>query len=437
MPLPTSFLSRGLCVPFETPLLRQVRLRIRPGQILKEWEAVIEHCGSRDQRQDMLVQWIHLTEWSSMTARDRLLHQAVSERFEGHDLLPLDLHRVVLQVEESLADREEDRIAIQAAMAQRRHDRFAAYISLLAEATRQCGVATRDRFMTRANSALLMRAIQASQGETNPRIASLTNRVLDYLVGQTGLTFQEVSKRIEELSALIAPIGAINLSTDPGAKQEGYLSLGYGRLRKFMEELKAHERRSSEADANEALLVLFSAKEFCDFVSERLRDVEQSLSSFIDALQRIKETREDVEDLINDIAYALDGWDGLIDVWNEASRIPDAAQASSARRRAIQHIILFLPMMPSEESGEGTKRVWNGISIHRAAMVRQFTNWLDDTLDEDLIARVKASQDMEKKRLRDQHRAAALEAEASDREARRRKKRQIRRALRAVAGGAV
>ncbi len=405
--------------------------------MLKEWEAVIAGCSAEDQRQDMTIQWIHLTEWSSMTARDRLLHRSISERFSEQAFDPLGLRDVVLQVDEAFADSEEDRSAIQAAMAHSRHERFAAYVSLLSEATRQCGIAIGDGLMSRANNALLVQAIQAGQVDASSNISSLTVRVFDYLAQQAGLPFQEVSKRIEELSGLMAPIGAINLASDPGAKQEGHLAMSYARLRSFMEQVQDHERVSGDSDANEALLVLFSAKEFCDFVSERLAGIEQTLSSFIVALRKMKETREDIDDLVNDIAYALDGWDGLIDVWNEAATIAETEEGGSARRRAIQHILLFLPMMPAEETYDDSERVWNGISIHRAVMVRQFTNWLNDTLDSDLVARVQSSQEMERRRARYQQRAAAREAEAKAREERRRQRRQERRAVKATAEGAV
>ena len=58
--LPDTFQARGVLVPFENPRLKPLRLRIHPGQRPKEWEAIFENYAGSEDRQNLIMQWVHV-----------------------------------------------------------------------------------------------------------------------------------------------------------------------------------------------------------------------------------------------------------------------------------------------------------------------------------------------------------------------------------------
>ncbi len=387
--LPSSFEARGLLVPFENPKLRPVRLRAAPDQRLKEWEAVFENYAGDSGRQNLIMQWIHLPNWTQMAPRDRDLFDQIGKSFEGAGGDPLALRAIVLQVEHKHAEDDAKRAAAKQRIDGGRRDVLTAYVSLLAQATRECGIARGDAFMARANSAILMQAIQSAPTElADGAMASLSAKVFAHLSEQAKVPQRDVPKRIESLAEILAPIGAINLDSDPGAKQEGHLSLSFARLEKFAEAVAAYEKDARDEAANRALLVVFSARQFVDLVRQKLNDIEQRLSFFVAVIRDFDAVAEAIKACSREIAFSMDGWDGLIDVWDEGVLKYEQTQDAYALDLAIQHILLYLPTMPANATTSENEKVWNGLTFQRSKMVRQLTNWIDGSVDTELQARM-------------------------------------------------
>jgi hypothetical protein len=212
--------------------------------------------------------------------------------------------------------------------------------------------------------------------------------VFAHLSEQAKVPQREVPKRIEGLADILAPIGAINLDSDPGAKQEGHLSLSFARLEKFTEAVAEYEKNTRDEAANRALLVLFSARQFVELVRQKLNDIEQRLSFFAAVIRDFDDVSGAIKACSREIAFSMDGWDSLIDVWDEGVRKYEQTQDAYALDLAIQHILLYLPTMPANATSSENEKVWNGLTFQRSKMVRQFTNWIDGSVDTELQARM-------------------------------------------------
>jgi hypothetical protein len=96
------------------------------------------------------------------------------------------------------------------------------------------------------------------------------------------------------------------------------------------------------------------------------------------------------------VAYALDGWDNLVDAWFavEGSEVP------SEKAEALQFIINNLPMMPVEEMEGGTERskVWKGFNVARTGVIRAMVSWGDNAVDQEMVDRINRAKEAEKER---------------------------------------
>lgn len=410
--LPDTFQARGVLVPFENPRLKPLRLRIHPGQRPKEWEAIFENYAGSEDRQNLIMQWVHVPNWTQMAIRDRALFDFITETFADAPLDPLVMRTLALTADRDHAGDPTTREFAKARLDAARKDRFQAYISLLAQATRECGVARGDPVMSKANSMMLMAAIRATPGQDADAGQALTEKVFGYLAQQAKISPPLVIKRIEAVSETLAPIGAINLDADPGARQEGHLALSFARLDKFREALREYEKEVRDEAANRALLVQFSAAQFRDYVADRLSDIEQKLSFFVAVVRDHEVVLELIAGWARDIAFALDGWSDLIDVWDKAQEKFEAEKDPYVLDLAIQHILLYLPTMPTEATDAESERVWNGLTFQRSKMVRQLTNWIDGKVDKDLKSRLDAARKAEIDREAEEKRAAQKKRDA-------------------------
>ncbi len=411
--LPETFQSRGVTVPFGNPRLKPVRLRAAPGQRAKEWEAVFENYAGSADRQNLIMQWIHVPNWTQMDARDRALFEGITAAFADAPADPLAVRAIALQADRDHAESPETREIAKVRLDSLRKDRFQAYISLLAQATRECGVARGDAAMAKANSVMLMAAIRATPGGSAETGAALTDKVFGYLSQQAKVPLAEVIRRIESVSDILSPIGAINLDGDPGARQEGHLALAFARLENFRSALQAYEKTAVDEAANRAVLVQFSAAQFRDYVANRLSDIEQKLSFFVGVVRDHEQVCELLSDWARDIAFALDGWSELIDIWDEAHVEFEKNSDPYVLDLAVRHILLYLPTMPRAATDTETERVWNGLTFQRTKMVRQLTNWIDGSVDQDFAARIKAARKADADRKAEEELAARKAREAA------------------------
>jgi hypothetical protein len=301
-------------VPFADPRLAQVRARAETGAPTAEWEALIGG-GVKPTR----LPWQQLTGILKFPPRDMALYFALSAR----------------------GDKGLDPWVVR---------------ELAAETDRDHGA---DK-PARARHAELARGAQAER-----------DRALDTLLGLAeglGADGGKLAALAEGFAALGVP------GADPAVFPDGgRLGRAAGRLEAFRADIRRHERETAGTDAQRTLLVAFAATQFRDVLrkayagpDELARDLRRTLAGCEAALETLARARRQV-------AFALDGWEPCLDVWDEARR-----RGSGAPQDAVDFIVKIMPTLPRGEAGGAEAQAcWDGIDRQRDAFVRAKVDWID------------------------------------------------------------
>lgn len=311
---PASFEARGVSVPFADSRLAHVRARAETGAPAASWEALIGE-GLKPTR----LPWQKLTGIIKFPPRDMALYFALSAQ-GGKGLDPW-------VVRELAAETDRDHGADESA---------------------------------RARHADLAREAQAERG-----------RALETLLGLAeglGADGGKLAALAEGFAALGVP------GADPTVFPEGgRLGRAAGRLEAFRAEIRRYEREATGTDAQRTLLVAFAATQFRDVLrkayaapAEVARDLRQSLAAPDAAAEILARARRR-------LAFALDGWERCLDVWDEGRRLGERAPQD-----AVDFIVKIMPTLPRAETGGAEAQAcWDGIDRQREAFVRAKVDWID------------------------------------------------------------
>ena len=378
---PETFEARGVCVPFAHRQLRHIRARAEPGAPPKQWEALFADPSGESGRR-MIMPWTQLPGWMQFPPRDMGLYFALSAQVE-HGLDPLIVKRLSAE-----ADRDQgaDDIAKGRYIVveqEAKLERFKAYIALLVVASREAGEALNDATLKAADKAKIMAEIQGGTGGSKT-----TAIVFGYFAKLAGCAETEIAQRLEKFAELIGPLGVP--SDDPSKfPAEGALGRAASRLDEFRDQVRAHERRVRDQAAQNALLVAFAATQFRDL----LRNEYSKLGAVTKDLARALATQDAAAETLalirRRVAFALDGWDECMDVWDEGVRLRDDGKSGTAPLDAIEYIVKIMPTLPRDEA-EGVEEAtcWNGIDLARSKMVRNLVNWIDGKEDGEMKQRI-------------------------------------------------
>ena len=133
------------------------------------------------------------------------------------------------------------------------------------------------------------------------------------------------------------------------------------------------------------------------YVDERIVTLDSLLGSFADVFSKQDSNVSYLIKLRRDVAFALDGWNDLIEYWTEADaqdcKKPDCVEN---RDRAVAYIMNFLPIIPHRElyPDDGFD---SQASIERARVkiVAAMHSWSTEALDIELARRVEKGQKKE------------------------------------------
>jgi hypothetical protein len=277
-------------------------------------------------------------------------------------------------------------------LARDRRDRLNVYLSLLAQMTRDTGIALGDKFMAQADTGLLMKITQGDQSLGIDGNA-LTNKVLGFYAQRTAVSQQEVNARLEAVADQAAVFGSMNLVDT--AMRDGLFNHLKNRIVEFDASLAEFESTASSELQNMSMMVRFAAKDFVKYVDEKTSTVEQILSNFSTIVTESKRVSTIIEKTRRDVSFALDGWEALIDQWfnlKEDATIQDKIEV-------LHFIFNHLPMMPEEEitgaAGDRAK-VWKGFNAARVSVVLAMVSWGDNSVDADLLERVNRAKEAER-----------------------------------------
>lgn len=389
-----TFERRGTVVPFVSqPSFRHTRARIYDNGGAAVLEAVVPNYSGGRRGELTVLHWKDLPGLAQFSQRDLELHAALPSIVARSGIDPLQVRSLVIKIDARLAEDGERRQAAQAQTERDAVEQEVVRMSCIAQLMRECGIERGDPVMAKANTKTLVDLISAQDARSHFDLDRLIERVMDYAAQRSGVGPDKVREWLEPLVGLITPFGTVK-----GAQEDrtnGFLFVNHVALMEFRKSVAPYlELRSDHFGASGDLL-LKVVDQTIMYIDERIVNLDRLLGSFADVFAKQEANIAYLLKLRRDVAYALDGWTDLIDVWNEGdtqdSRRRDAHEG---RDRAIAYIINFMPIIPYRElyPDDGFDTQAN-IERARARAVAEMHSWQTDALDVELKKRVEAGQE--------------------------------------------
>jgi hypothetical protein len=319
--LPSTFEERGTAVPFTTPLLTQARVRKNErGKLELSVPRFADGPGS------LVVPWPSVPEIVRLSGHDQALHEAVAA---GNLADPHAIRLAALQVASGgLAGPETARAAAQALRAD---EEYKAFTNVLLIATTVTSMS--DDSSPEAIQALV-------QGVGTPDGQRRVRGGLRSIAAALEIGPDELDERLDRLSLNIAPVGL------RAAPRRGRLRALARRLTEFRDSMQSLAQSSEAIDTADCA-------GFCAVIADCTLQIAVARLAEFDALlgdRRRLLARWDAafaasDRLVQRLAWLLDGWDFVAEMWFTA-----LAQSSDLSRVPALHAIFsLLPMIPREE----------------------------------------------------------------------------------------
>nr|WP_294554655.1 hypothetical protein [uncultured Rhodopila sp.] len=312
---PTTFLERGVAVPFTTPRLGGTRARPAKKHLV---ELVVPNLsGGRG---------VYVMPWSSLTALCRpTLHDKVfSQRIASiSNVTPATIRRVARQIAaEGLAGEE----AMEAAR-------------VATDADKGDRVVTNYRLLMTLVEQVVRRFAPASLTEPGSHALDPSERArlaVDWISPRLGQTTTWTANALEELADVMANIGVGSVGATGRTPR---LTNMLRAVRASVADWSGTQREEDQASY---------AKMFCKVADVTLSLAQTTVAkaqalpdNMVDLLRTWAADRDSVIELVGRPEWLLDGWEQICLVWNNA--VDDAA-----RRAALAEIATLVPILPKE-----------------------------------------------------------------------------------------
>jgi hypothetical protein len=345
--LPTTFERRGTTVPLAHPGFGHARVRDYEFGKDRVLEAVLPNYSGVRRGELTVIQWRDLKDRATFSERDLHIMQDIM-RLRGKQSIDPIYIRLLCQRADAIHNPEEDTRRLARDQAENdRIDRESVRMSCLAQLTRECGISRGDAFMAKANTTTLLDLISDAQQSAGFDVRMLIERVMQFAAERSGASVEDVRDWMDPLVGLIAPFGSVPA---PGEERlDGFLFTQHRDLLEFRKSL--HERgATASGDAAQSIQLIL---EVCDqtitYVNSRLVRLDSLLGRFADMFDEIAGSLDQLKKLLRDVSYALDGWHELIVIWREAVGGIGMIGGEQALHRAVDHILLYLPVIPEAE----------------------------------------------------------------------------------------
>ncbi|HTZ69279.1 MAG TPA: hypothetical protein VMB71_01385 [Acetobacteraceae bacterium] len=339
---PSTFLERGVAVPFTTPMLAGTRARPATRGV----ELVVPHPAGV--RGVYIVAWSELRNFCAPTVHDVLLSERISAL---RSVTPRDIRRAARSVAAEGAAGRGARSAAVAADGTDRHERLL------------------------ANIVLLQMLVEQTTGATPPA-AELDKRaraaILE-LAGRLGRTAAMVTNDIETVADIFAGLG-LRPPALP-ARCERLL----GAIERLHAELKSVGASFPVATELAASLIVSSAQVTMELSRRTLAAAQERSADLPKLLAEWAADEARTTESLTRPEWLLDGWEQICLVWQMADE--------TRRRGAIHEMALMVPAIP-KEAGE-----WWNIGVDEREMQRLrrlvlgYEDWRTGSLVIDLVAR--------------------------------------------------
>lgn len=349
---PTTFLERGVAVPFTTPMLTGTRARPmeRGGT-----ELIVPNPSGGDGV--YVLPWNAVRDLCRPTMHDTQLNEKVAEL---PVITPSGIRAAARAIaEEGLAGRPA-RAAASEAAAHDHQDRLLTNFLLLLELVKQGEPAGHN---------------QTPPDREQPALLERRARwVIAHIAPRLGLSSERIAIGLEELAVLFSPIG---IGAHIAEARLARLADGLARLRDAM--LAWAQGRLDDSTAPAAMvaevagLTLSIATHTLNTTRKLVDDLPMLLRTWDNAPEALAQrtTRAD---------WLLDGWEQICLLWN-------LAETDAMRRAALADMALMVPIMPREATSWMEDAVIDIELLQRRRIVQINEDWRTGITVFDLIAR--------------------------------------------------
>ena len=365
-------------------------------------EAVLPNYSGVRRGELTVIPWADLKDRAAFGERDLHIMQDIM-RLRGKQSIDPIYIRLLCQRADAIHNPDEDTRRLAREQAENdRVDRESVRMSCLAQLTRECGISRGDAFMAKANTKTLLDLINDAQEGAGFDVRMLIERVMHFAAERSGSTVEDVRDWMDPLVGLIAPFGSV-----PAAGEErldGFLFTQHRNLLGFRKSLHEHGATASGDAARSIQLILEVCDQTITYVNSRLVRLDSLLGRFADMFDEFDGTLERLKKLLRDVSYALDGWHELIEIWREAVGGIGMIGGEQALFRAVDHILLYLPIIPTPEIRGANPGAMMEKERTRLTLVRSMHSWTSNEADTELQSRVEAGrsrQELESKWDRD------------------------------------
>lgn len=313
---PSTFLERGVAVPFTTPLLSSARVRL--GHRLRLEFLISNPAGGAGY---YVLHWDGILGLARITVHDRLLYDHVA-RIEF--VTPTTIRETARTVAETGSAGRPAAAAARATRQKEYDDRLIANYLLTMRLMQQAGLKDVD-----------WRSLDPADRNVRTRMRTLVER----LEPLTGAKADTIFAWVEELSAIVAPLGFGG--TEYVSRLGGTLSA--------VKHLHASLLQFAGSDVTEAA----AAAQFIAEVAQVTIEIAESIFAACHAelrdLARLllhwSAQRDRLLELFARPDWLLDGWHAIATLWDSAS-----AGGRDQQRAVIPELQRMVPVMPREAS---------------------------------------------------------------------------------------
>jgi hypothetical protein len=309
---PTTFLERGVAIPFTTPQLAGTR--VRPGERVPLELLVPNPAGGRGV---YILAWTEVDALCRPSLHDQHLIDLVAER---QAITPAAIRVAALDTAiEGLAGRS----AGSAARQLMQHD-----AKVMLETNF-------DMLLTLLRQVHPMAGGQASALDAPSVIEARARAAVAAVAPELGMSTVEVARHLEELASVYQPLG---VGTTRGTARIPAL---VGVLARVRQEAAQWWQAHPDEGGKEAAMLAMVADLTLSCVRVALADAYTLLDDLRDLMRRWQADAPGVARLVARPEWLMDGWDRIIQHW-------DAAHGTTARRVMLCEIAVMLPVLPRE-----------------------------------------------------------------------------------------
>lgn len=349
---PTTFLERGVAVPFTTPMLAGTRARPmeRGGT-----ELIVPNPSGGSGA--YVLPWDGVGSLCRPTMHDRRLNEAIARL---KTLTPAAIRQAARDIAaEGLAGRSACKTATQARANEHQDRLLTNFLLLLALVKQGESAGTNPVPPEQEQPAMLERRAKRVIAQVAPRL---------------GMTPDTIATSLEQLAGLFAPIGL--------GKQvaEARHSRAMDALSRLRDEALAWSQAHDDDSADQARLICEAASFTLLCAMQTIADLRALTDDLLQLVRAWNSRPDSIAQRLTRPDWLLDGWEPICLVWT-------LAENDDARRDALAEMALMAPVMPKEIMTwmDETTIAREAGRFHRSVRINQ--DWRTGITVFDLIAR--------------------------------------------------